>query len=174
MRTQSEGGRPDRSPLHFRRDLLHDFVGMAAAQGDSSHRAQRKAEAFRVIEGGLAERGCRVRGLMGMEDVLKIGLIGCGNVAQYGHSPAINGLDGIELVALADITPARRAIGKACFGLSDEQLYADYRDVLAIDEIEAVAITVPAAVSAGDRAGCLGRRKARAEREADQRCAGDR
>ena len=42
---------------------------------------------------------------MGMEDVLKIGLIGCGNVAQYGHSPAINGLDGIELVALADITP---------------------------------------------------------------------
>lgn len=78
-----------------------------------------------------------------MTKPLKIGLIGCGNVVQYGHRPAIIGLDQLELVALADITPARRQIGKRCFGLRDDQLYEDYRDLLAIDEIEAVAITVP-------------------------------
>ena len=78
-----------------------------------------------------------------MSKPFKIGLIGCGNVVQYGHRPAIIGLDQLELVALADITPARRQIGKACFGLRDDQLYDDYRDLLAIDEIEAVAITVP-------------------------------
>ena len=52
-------------------------------------------------------------------------------------------LPDVELVALADITPARRAIGQAWFGLSDDQLYEDYRALLAIDEIDAVVIAVP-------------------------------
>ncbi len=78
-----------------------------------------------------------------MTDALKVGLIGCGNVVQYGHRPAITTRPDIELVALADITPARREIGKAWFSLRDDQLYADYRDLLDLDEIEAVAITAP-------------------------------
>ena len=78
-----------------------------------------------------------------MTETLKVGLIGCGNVVQYGHRPAILTLPDIELVALADITPARRQIGKDWFSLRDEQLFADYRDLLASADIEAVAITVP-------------------------------
>ena len=78
-----------------------------------------------------------------MTKPLKVGLIGCGNVVQYGHRPAITGLADVELVALADITPERRAIGKTWFGLTDDQLYHDYHDLLAIDEIDAVVIAVP-------------------------------
>ncbi len=78
-----------------------------------------------------------------MAKALKVGLIGCGNVVQYGHRPAITSLADVELLALADITPARREIGKQWFKLRNEQLYADYKELLAIDEIEAVAITVP-------------------------------
>lgn len=78
-----------------------------------------------------------------MANTLKVGLIGCGNVVQYGHCPALMTLPDVELVALADITPARREIGKAWFNLRDDQLYADYRDLLALDEIDAVAITAP-------------------------------
>ncbi len=78
-----------------------------------------------------------------MTQKLKVGLIGCGNVVVYGHRPALLALEDVELVALADITPARRVIGKDWFGLRDDQLYADYRDLLNIDEIEAVAIAVP-------------------------------
>ena len=78
-----------------------------------------------------------------MSNTLKVGLIGCGNVAQYGHRPALMTLPDIELVALADITPARRAIGREWFGLREDQLHADYRDLLAIDEIDAVVIAVP-------------------------------
>ncbi len=78
-----------------------------------------------------------------MTKTLKVGLIGCGNVVSYGHRPALTTLDNVELVALADITPARRDIGKEWFNLNDDQLYEDYKDVLAIDEIEAVTITVP-------------------------------
>ena len=80
---------------------------------------------------------------MGASMTLKFGLIGCGNVVQYGHRPALTSLPDIELVALADITPARREIGKAWFDLRDDQLYADYRDLLALEGLDAVAVTVP-------------------------------
>ena len=75
--------------------------------------------------------------------MLKVGLIGCGNVVSYGHRPALTTLDNVELVALADVTPARLKIGQEWFELSDENLYTDYKEVLARDDVEAVAITVP-------------------------------
>lgn len=78
-----------------------------------------------------------------MTETLKVGLIGCGNVVYYGHRPALTTLPDVELVALADITPARRAIGQEWFSLRPDQLYADYRDLLAIAEIDAVVIAVP-------------------------------
>ena len=78
-----------------------------------------------------------------MSKPLQVGLIGCGNVVQYGHRPALMTLPDVELVALADITPARRAIGQDWFGLRGDQLYEDYRALLAIDEIDAVVIAVP-------------------------------
>lgn len=78
-----------------------------------------------------------------MSNPLKVGLIGCGNVVRYGHRPALLALPDIELVALADITPARREIGREWFGLRDNQLHEDYRKLLARDEIDAVVIAVP-------------------------------
>jgi predicted dehydrogenase len=78
-----------------------------------------------------------------MTKILKVGLIGCGNVVSYGHYPALTSLDNVELIALADITPARRVIGNEWFSLNDDQLYDDYKDVLAIDEVDAVIVTVP-------------------------------
>lgn len=74
---------------------------------------------------------------------LRVGMIGCGNVVSYGHRPALTTLPDVELVALADITPERRKIGQEWFGLSDDDLYADYKDVIARDDVEAVVVTVP-------------------------------
>lgn len=78
-----------------------------------------------------------------MTHTLRVGLIGCGNVVSYGHRPALTTLPDVELVALADITPERRKIGQDWFGLRDDQLYADYKDVLALNHVDAVAVTVP-------------------------------
>lgn len=78
-----------------------------------------------------------------MTDKLRVGMIGCGNVVSYGHRPALTTLPDVELVALADITPERRKIGQEWFGLSDDDLYADYKDVIARDDVEAVVVTVP-------------------------------
>jgi predicted dehydrogenase len=78
-----------------------------------------------------------------MSDILRVGLIGCGNVVSYGHRPALTTLPYLELVALADITPARREIGKTWFSLSDANLYADYHDIIQRSDIDAVVVTVP-------------------------------
>jgi predicted dehydrogenase len=74
---------------------------------------------------------------------LQVGLIGCGNVVSYGHRPALTTLDDVELVALADVTPARLKIGQEWFGLNKEDLYTDYQDVIAREDVEAVVVTVP-------------------------------
>jgi predicted dehydrogenase len=77
--------------------------------------------------------------------MLKVGLIGCGNVVSYGHKPALTMLEDVQLVALADVTEARRKIGQEWFRLSDDNLYADYKPLLARDDLDAVVVTVPQA-----------------------------
>lgn len=78
-----------------------------------------------------------------MTDILRVGMIGCGKVVSYGHGPALRALPDVELVALADITPERRKIGQAWFGLSDEDLYENYKAVIARDDVDVVLVTVP-------------------------------
>lgn len=78
-----------------------------------------------------------------MQKTLRVGMIGCGNVVSYGHMPALSTLTDVELLAIADITPERRKIGLDWFGLSDENLYESYKDLIARDDIDAVIVTVP-------------------------------
>ncbi|MCY4145368.1 MAG: Gfo/Idh/MocA family oxidoreductase [Chloroflexi bacterium] len=80
---------------------------------------------------------------MNEDKPLNIGLIGCGNVVVYGHRPALTSLPQLRLIALADITPQRRQLGADWFDLREDQLYADYRDLLAIDALDAVVVAVP-------------------------------
>lgn len=81
-----------------------------------------------------------------MAEPLRVGLIGCGNVVEYGHRPALNALRAsaeVELVAVADVTPARLEIARQWFSQHRPALYDDYRDVLARDDVEAIVVTVP-------------------------------
>ncbi len=78
-----------------------------------------------------------------MVETLRVGMIGCGNVVSYGHYPALTTLHDVELVALADITPERRKIGQEWFSLTDDNLYEDYQDVFARDDVDVVLVTVP-------------------------------
>ena len=71
---------------------------------------------------------------------VKIGIIGCGTIGSV-HANAYAALEDAEVVALCDILPDRlrekaelHKVGKT---------YADYRELLADPEIEAVSICVP-------------------------------
>lgn len=75
-------------------------------------------------------------------DRLRIGMIGCGTVACYGHLPALASLsDVVELVAISDLDEACLRELSQTYGL--DAVYADYHDLLARDDIEAVGIAVP-------------------------------
>jgi predicted dehydrogenase len=70
-------------------------------------------------------------------------MIGAGNVVNGGHKPAILALDDVEVVALADVTEARRKLGQQWFSLSDDHTYSSHKDLLASEDIDAIAVTVP-------------------------------
>ncbi|MBC7320307.1 Gfo/Idh/MocA family oxidoreductase, partial [bacterium] len=75
---------------------------------------------------------------------MKVGLVGCGTVAGYGHLPAIKSIKELELVALADINEAKlKEYGKR-FGVN--WLFTDYREML--DSVELDLVTVSTSLNA--------------------------
>ena len=66
---------------------------------------------------------------------MRIGLIGCGNIGVNAHIPGVKANDGMEIVAAADPTPERLAAAGEAAGLSSDNLYADWRDLLARADI---------------------------------------
>lgn len=80
---------------------------------------------------------------MSSENTLKIGIIGCGNIVVNAHKPALNQVDGVEVVALSEVTPARLQLGQETFKLSDDALYTDYKPLIDRDDVDIVLVTVP-------------------------------
>ncbi|HEU5430171.1 MAG TPA: Gfo/Idh/MocA family oxidoreductase [Thermomicrobiales bacterium] len=74
---------------------------------------------------------------------MRIGVIGCGNVAVRGHLPAIAATDGLEVVAVADPTPERLAAAADAAVLGPGGRHADWRDLLARDDLDAVVVATP-------------------------------
>jgi predicted dehydrogenase len=71
---------------------------------------------------------------------MQVGVIGAGAIARRGHLPALNSLEGIELIGLADVdNQALRSVSKR-FGV--EKTYNDYKEMLRT-EIDAVIVCVP-------------------------------
>lgn len=74
------------------------------------------------------------------ENKLRIGVIGCGGIAQHGHLPAIQRTETEELVAVADrFGDLAVAVGRRS-GLDAEDIYDDYRRLLERDDVDAVDI----------------------------------
>lgn len=79
-----------------------------------------------------------------MTDVkpLRLGIIGCGRAAESLHLPALQQLPEIEVLALADKHPD--CLNKVANRFRIEQRFTDYRQLLEIPGIEAVAVCAPA------------------------------
>jgi predicted dehydrogenase len=74
---------------------------------------------------------------------MRIGVIGCGNVAVRGHLPAIAAIEGLDVVAVADPTPERLAPAAEAAGLGPAGQHANWRDLLARDDLDAVVVATP-------------------------------
>jgi predicted dehydrogenase len=73
----------------------------------------------------------------------KIGLIGCGVVAMYGHLPAIKKTPGLELHSLFDVSPA--ALDAAQRQFQPQHTFTDI-DAFFNSGIDAVVVTSPAPI----------------------------
>lgn len=78
--------------------------------------------------------------------VLKVGLIGCGNIARSVHLDILARLPGAELVALAESDPHKR--DEACKRIPKAVCFADYNELLGMPGLEAVVICLPPALHA--------------------------
>ena len=72
---------------------------------------------------------------------LKIAIIGTGGIAKYSHLPAFAKMENIEVVALCDIKPEKAQ--KLAHEYKISKIYENYKDVLELEEIDAVDICTP-------------------------------
>ena len=75
---------------------------------------------------------------------LKIGIIGCGGIANSKHMPALTSQkDKCEMVAFCDIIRERAEKAAAQYGAEGAKVYEDYHDLLADPEIDVVHVLTP-------------------------------
>ena len=78
-----------------------------------------------------------------MSRKVKVGIIGCGGIAQGKHMPSLAKLDQVELVAFCDIVQERADKAAQEFGKAGAVVYTDYRELLKDGSIEVVHVCTP-------------------------------
>ena len=74
---------------------------------------------------------------------LRIGIIGCGGIANGKHMPALKALPDVEMVAFCDIIEERAQKAKREYGSFGSRVYTDYRKLLADKSIDVVHVCTP-------------------------------
>ena len=74
---------------------------------------------------------------------LKIGIIGCGGIANGKHMPSLAKLDTAEMVAFCDIIEERAIKAREKFGTPECAVYTDYKKLLEDKSIDVVHVCTP-------------------------------
>lgn len=74
-------------------------------------------------------------------ETIRLGIIGCGRVAEERHFPALQHLPDIQVVAVADTDANRLNSIANRFGI--EQRFSDYRALLDLADVDAVGVLTP-------------------------------
>ncbi len=74
---------------------------------------------------------------------IKIGIIGCGGIANNKHMPALKRIKGVEMVAFCDIIPERAEKAAKQFGTQDAKTYTDYKELLKDETIDVIHVLTP-------------------------------
>ena len=74
---------------------------------------------------------------------VKIGIIGCGGIANGKHMPALKKIEGCQMVAFCDIIEERAKTAAEKYGVPGAKVYKDYKELLLDTEIEVVHVCTP-------------------------------
>lgn len=78
-----------------------------------------------------------------MSDILRIGIIGCGGIANGKHMPALKKQKDVQLVAFCDIIEERAVKAAKDYGTPDAKTYTDYKELLKDKTIDVVHVCTP-------------------------------
>jgi len=78
-----------------------------------------------------------------MEKTVRIGIVGCGGIANGKHMPALSKIEGVELVAFCDIVPERAEKAAEEYGVPGAKTYIDYKELLEDKSIDVVHVLTP-------------------------------
>ncbi|MEM3663542.1 MAG: DUF362 domain-containing protein [Candidatus Jordarchaeales archaeon] len=116
--------------------------------GEPVERVARKFRAPRAVTGVIADGTMALRVLFlntatpqPVGKKVRVGVIGCGKIAEYLHLPGYNGLTNVEIAAVADLNEERLEYVKRKFGVT--RTYTDYTCLLEDKQIDAISICTP-------------------------------
>ncbi len=89
--------------------------------------------------------------------LLRIGLIGFGDIAQKVHVRLLTTMRDVALIGIADVDPVRRE--QANQRVPTAKIFADYAELLALRDLDAVVICLPTAQHAPATIAALNRHK---------------
>lgn len=92
-------------------------------------------EKYDIIIGGII--------IMAMTDKVRIGIIGCGGIANGKHLPSLKKLDDVEMVAFCDIVAERAEKAAQEFGVPGAKVYTEYKELLEDKSIDVVHVLTP-------------------------------
>ncbi len=78
-----------------------------------------------------------------MAQVIKVGIIGCGGIANGKHMPSLKKVKDCEMVAFCDIVPERAEKAAKTYGTPDAKVYTDYKELLKDKTIDVVHVCTP-------------------------------
>ena len=87
-----------------------------------------------------------------MKKKLRLGIIGCGGIANGKHMPALKKIDEVEMVAFCDIIKERAEKAAEEYGVPGAKVYEDYNEMLKNENLDVVHVCTPNNIHAP--AGC--------------------
>ncbi len=74
---------------------------------------------------------------------LKVGIIGCGGIANGKHMPSLKKVESAEMVAFCDIVEEKAEKAAKEFGSKGSKVYTDYRELLEDKSIDVIHVCTP-------------------------------
>lgn len=78
-----------------------------------------------------------------MNEKVRIGIIGCGGIANGKHLPSLSTVEDVELVAFCDLIPERAEAAKEKYGTPGAKVFTDYKELLRLTDIDVVHVLTP-------------------------------
>jgi predicted dehydrogenase len=78
-----------------------------------------------------------------MEKKVRVGIIGCGGIANGKHLPSLSKLKQVQVVAFCDVVRERAEKSRSKYGTEDSKVYEDFQELLKDPSIDAVHVCTP-------------------------------